>query len=93
MTQQELKEGGHLEMSDVGEVEVAVKAEALAPGADGHGRDGRDLVVLVAMIEERSPSSRRQGPAHRRNQHEAALVEKGEVRAQPADFFLISTQR
>jgi len=93
MTQQQLEEGSDLEMANVGEVEVAVKTEALPARADGHGGDGRDLVVLLSVIKERRPSARRPGSAHRRDQHEAALVEKSQVRAQPADFFLISAQR
>jgi hypothetical protein len=93
MTQQELEEGGDLDVSDVGEVEVAIETKALALRADGHRGDGRDPVVLMAMIEERCLSARRPGSADRRDQHEAALIQEGQVRAQPADFFLISVHR
>jgi hypothetical protein len=87
VAQQELEKGGHLEMPDVGEVEVAVEAEALAARTHRHSGDRRDLVVFLPVIEERRPSSRRPGPAHRWDQHEAALVEKNQMCAQLADFF------
>lgn len=91
--QQQAKEGGHLDMADVDEVQVAVEAEPVATRADGNRGDRRDPLVGVAMAQARRGAPRRPSAAHRRNEQEATLVEEGEVRPQAPDFFLIATQR
>ncbi len=53
MAKEKPQEIGDLEMGDVVEMEVAVQPEALTMGADGHGGDRRDSLVVVAMNQQR----------------------------------------
>jgi hypothetical protein len=49
--------------------------------------------VAVAVEEQRGLSAGRPGPAHGRDEQEAAFVQKSQICSQPTRFFLISTQR
>src|SRR5271166_6421109 len=74
MVQQQAQEGGDLELGEVGEVEVAVKPEAMAHGTDADGGDDRELVARVAVHQQRGLAARRPGAAHAGNQKEATFV-------------------
>ena len=93
LTQQQPQEGSDFEVAEVVEMEVTVETEPLACGAHRDCGDGRDPVVAVAVEEQRGLSAGRPGPAHGRDEQEAAFVQKSQICSQPTRFFLISTQR
>lgn len=67
-----------------------VEPQVPALGADRHGADGRDAIVPVPSLQDRSLATRGKGSADRGSQHEAALIEEDQVgiaAASPADDF------
>lgn len=64
VAQQQTEEHGNLDMADIGEVKVAVEAEAVAARADGDGGDRRNALVRIPMAQERRGPPRRPGAAH-----------------------------
>ena len=87
VTQQQAQEGSNFKMAEVVEMAVTVETTPLALGAHRHRRDGRNPVVAVAVEKQRGLSAGRPGPAHGRGEQEAALVQKSQMRSQPARFF------
>jgi hypothetical protein len=71
LAQEIVKEDGYLYMGNVLSVEVQVEPEALSTKTDGDRRNGRDLVALKAMLDERCLSTGCPGPADVGNQEKA----------------------
>ena len=61
------------------EGEVAVELEPLPARADRHRGDGEDLVVAVALHQQRSLPARRPDAPHAGREHEATLIEESHV--------------
>jgi hypothetical protein len=57
-------------------------------GRDRESRNRRDSVMLVVVPNDRRMAPRIPSPAAHRDQHEAALIEEGEVGGQSSRFFL-----
>ena len=56
-----------------------IQPQALPPGADGHRRDGRDLLAAIAMIDDGSLSAWGPSAAHIGNQKKPAFVKENQV--------------
>ena len=88
MAKEETEKDGDFRLADVAGVEMEIQPQALAPRTDRHRRDGRDLVVLVAMAEEGRLSPGCPRAPEGRNQEKAALVQEGQMGVQALAFFL-----
>ena len=73
-------------------VEMAVERTMKAAGADGDSRNGREPIVAIAMRHDRRLPHWAPGLLDRRNQQEAAFVEKDEVGRQPRGVFFTRGQ-
>jgi hypothetical protein len=92
--QQGTEKDGHLDRADVlGGMQVQIQSNPTALGAEGHRRDGRHLIALVPVPDNRGLTSRRPGPPHVRNQQEAALVGERQVGLQALGVFFTVGQR
>src|SRR5882672_23542 len=89
MGEQQTQELGHVHSLEVVLSKLDVEAQARALGRNREGRDDRDPVVLVVVAHDRGASSRAPRPPARWNEHEAALIEEGDVGAKPSGFFLL----
>ena len=83
------QEPTNLGLLDVFAVQLKVKAEASAGGADGERGEGGDAVVFVAMASDGGLAAGSPGPADRRDQEKAGFVDKGNMGAQPRGVFFI----
>lgn len=81
------KEHANLIVSNIVEVELVEKPQALALGADGDSRDDGDFVPAVTVPMHRSLASRRPGLDHIGDQQESGFVGKDDVGAQPSGVF------
>jgi hypothetical protein len=81
VAQQIPQEYANLIVSNIVEVELVEKSQALALGADGDSRDDGDLVPAVTVPVHGSPASRRPGLDHMGDQQESGLFGKDDVGA------------
>ncbi len=85
--QQIAEKDTHLVVSNVVEVKLVEKAQALALRADGDSRDDGDFITAVTMPMHRGLASGRPGLDHTRDQQESGFVGKDDVGAQPRSVF------
>lgn len=83
VTKQMAEELTPLGWRDVLAVKPAIQSETAARGADRHRGDGGDLVVLVAVSDDRSLSARSPRTTNRRDQQVSGFVDKGDIGTQP----------
>jgi hypothetical protein len=86
--EQQAQEWGHVYGLEVVLLEAGVQAHAGASGRHRERRNGRDPVVLIVVPDDGRMSPRAPSPATRRDQHETALIQEGDVGAKSSGFFL-----
>ena len=86
------EEHAYLVLSDVVEVKLIEKAQALALRADGNARDDRDLVPAAAMPMHGSLAAGRPGLDDIRDQQESGFVGKDDMGTQPRSLFFTRGQ-
>jgi len=87
LAQQMPEERRHFFALNVVLVQMAVERTMKAAGADRDARNGGEPIVAIAMRHDRRLSHRAPGFLHRRDQEEAAFIEKDEVGSQPRGVF------
>jgi hypothetical protein len=92
VAEQVTQELADLGLLDVLAVKPAVQPQPAARGADGHGGNGRDPVVLVAVADDWRLAARPPGAANRRNQEIPGFVDKSDMGAQPRRVFFMRGQ-
>ena len=90
VTQQQAHEDRYLDMRDVVEVEMRVKAALVTPRADRHCRNRRDAVVAVAVTNDRGVATRCPRAPYGRDEQKAALIKEHQMGVQSAGFFLMA---
>src|SRR6516165_988556 len=90
---EETEKDGDFRLADGAGVAMEIQPQALAPRTDPHRRDGRDLVVLVAMAEDGRLSPGCPRAPEGRNQEKAALVQEGQMGVQALAFFFRANHR
>jgi hypothetical protein len=92
LAQQMPEEPSHFFSLNVVLVQMAVKRTMKAAGADGDSGNGGEAIVTIPMRHDRRLSHRAPGLLHRRDQEEAAFVEKDDVGCQPRGVFFTRGQ-
>ena len=88
MTEKMSKKFDNLQARDIGLVKPDVESQLFEGRRDGDSRNGRNLVPLVTVPENRRLSDRRPGFSHVGNEEKAAFVQKNQVSLKPLRFFL-----
>ena len=94
----EMGQQGPQEGTDVRRAQVLVgmtadvQPAAVATGTQGQGRDDRNPIVPLPVVQYGRLASRGPGAPHRGRQEEAALVDEDEVGAQPRGVFFTRGQ-
>jgi len=89
MTEQMAYKPAHLSLLDVLAVELAIQSEPPARWTDRYRRDGRDLIVLVAVPDEGSLSARPPRATDWRDQEIAGFVDENDMGTQPRRVFFM----
>lgn len=92
MTKQVAEELADLGLLNILAVKLAIQPKPSARGADGHGGNSRDLVVLVRVVDDGSLAARPPGTADRRDQEIPGFVNKGDMGTQPRRVFFMRGQ-
>lgn len=84
----------HTRTVDVGiRMQAEVQRDAIAPGCDAHGGDGRDLAMRAgALAQDGRVSAQAPGAAHQRSHHQARFVDKDQRGAQAGSVFFTRGQ-
>jgi len=94
MAQQRAEKDGDLDRADVlVGMQVQIQADPAALGADGDGRDRRDLIALISVPDDRGLPSGRPRPPNVGDQQESAFVEERQVGLQARGVFFTAVQR
>lgn len=86
--EQHAQELGNVDGLEVVLPELNVQAHPSASGRNRESRNRRDSVMLVVVPNDRRMALRIPSPTARWDQHEAALIEEGDVGAKSSRFFL-----
>jgi hypothetical protein len=88
MTQERAEEVGHIDRLEVARLPAQVQAQVLALRGDGEGGPRRDAVMLIVVGDDRRVSGRSPGAPAGGYEQKAALIQDGQMGAQPLAVFL-----
>lgn len=92
MAKQVAEELADLGLLNILAVKLAIQPKPSARGADGHGGNSRDLVVLVRVVDDGSLPAWSPGTADRRDQEISGFVNEGDMGTQPRRVFFMRGQ-
>lgn len=88
MTKKKSQKGYHIPTLEIPDLQREIKPPVSALGRDRKRRDGRKSIAAVDMTQQRRLPPRRPCPPEKRNEHEAAFIQKSQMGAKCERFFL-----
>jgi len=87
MAKKKSQKGYHIPTLEILDLKQEVKPPVPALGRDRKRRNSRKPIATVDMTHQRRLPSRRPGPPEKRNEHEAAFIQKSQMGAKCERFF------